>query len=74
MRNRFFERLALGAVLMANKDDAFRCSYAVRTDRHAFDHKMRQVVKQLAILKGSGFALVCVADDVFRRGRLRCNE
>ena len=39
-------------------------------DDHPFDHGVRIVTQDVAILEGSGFAFVAVADDVLLRRRL----
>ena len=43
-------------------------------DHHAFDHRMRIVLENQPVFAGAGLALVPVAQNIFRLGRLLGNE
>ena len=58
------EAQSLGLVLVTDEDRASLCAHAIGGQRHAFEHEVRQVVQQLAVLECTGLTLVGVAHDV----------
>ena len=65
-----FDRLAQQfdgpLIFAAHIDKAFLCPDGVSTDQNALDHGMGVSLHDDAVLIGAGFALVGVADQVFR--------
>ena len=45
------------------------CAHSVSSDCHPFDHGMRVVAHDVAILEGTGLAFISITDDVFIPGK-----
>ena len=62
---RFLALLVNGPDLAMNVVVAARAAHRVRRDRHAFEHRMRVVTQDVAILERAGLPLVGITDEIF---------
>ena len=72
--NRFFKTIVIGPDFTVNVVVADRDTHRICTDRHAFDQRMRVIANDVAILEGTRFAFVGIADQVFLSRELARHE
>jgi hypothetical protein len=68
------ELFALRLVFVADVENALGGAGHEASEDHGFDHEMRQLGEDDAVLERARFALVGVTDDVLRRARFFADE